>query len=216
MSALPDISKSTATAAMRRVWAMPSAETFSIPPIRALVKSYLHASKVSVDPFARNKRWATHTNDLNPETAAECHMEALEFLSMLKRRGVIADLGLFDPPYSLRQVTECYAGVGVKATATDTQAAWWRGRRDALDALIKPGGVVISCGWNSGGMGTGRGYELVELLVVNHGGVHNDTICTVERKAVSAQVTMFPDLQRISASSGHNSDSAESLVQHLP
>jgi hypothetical protein len=62
---------------MRRVWAMPNASTFDIPPIRALVKKYLHQSKVSVDPFARNKRWATYTNDLNPETAAESHAEVV-------------------------------------------------------------------------------------------------------------------------------------------
>lgn len=79
---------------------MPNGDTFSVPPIGDFVRSYLAASRCSVDPFARNKRWATHTNDLNPETEAEHHMDAEEFLRMLALRGVKADLVIFDPPYS--------------------------------------------------------------------------------------------------------------------
>src|SRR5689334_12284755 len=97
---------------MRRVFAFPSAATFDIPPICGLVKTYLRGSKVSVDPFARNKRWATFTNDLNPETAAESHLDSAEFLESLASAGVQADLVLFDPPYSPRQIKECYDGIG--------------------------------------------------------------------------------------------------------
>jgi hypothetical protein len=31
-------------------------------------------------------------------------------------------------------------------------------------------------------MGKGRGYQMEELLLVAHGGAHNDTIVVVERK----------------------------------
>ena len=48
--------------------------------------------------------------------------------------------------------------------------------------MIRPGGIVVSCGWNSNGMGIKRGYILREVLLVAHGGNHNDTICTVEQK----------------------------------
>jgi hypothetical protein len=37
-------------------------------------------------------------------------------------------------------------------------------------------------GWNSSGIGIKRGFELIEVLLVCHGGSHNDTIVTVERK----------------------------------
>jgi hypothetical protein len=50
---------------------MPNGDTFSVKPIGDFVRSYLDAATVSVDPFARDKRWATHTNDLNPATQAE-------------------------------------------------------------------------------------------------------------------------------------------------
>ena len=55
--------------------------------------------------------------------------------------------------------------------------------RDALDRVMLPGGVVLSFGWQSAGMGIGRGYKLIEILLVAHGGGHNDTICVAERKS---------------------------------
>lgn len=66
---------------------MPSADTFSVKPIGEFVRRYLAASTVSIDPFARNKRWATHTNDLNPKTGAEYHMDAEAFLKHLAQGG---------------------------------------------------------------------------------------------------------------------------------
>jgi len=177
---------------MRRVWAMPDPCTFNIPPIRALVKSYLHKSKVSVDPFARNKRWATHTNDLNPETAAEHHIDAEEFLFSLRDKGVNCDLALFDPPYSPRQMAECYASIGKIATTEDTQnAALYRRVRHALSQILTPDAVVINCGWNSSGMGTQYHMGIIEFLIVCHGSGHNDTIVTVERKIEDRQLSLI-------------------------
>jgi hypothetical protein len=31
-------------------------------------------------------------------------------------------------------------------------------------------------------MGKERGYKPIELIIINHGGAHNDTICIVEQK----------------------------------
>lgn len=46
----------------------------------------------------------------------------------------------------------------------------------------KKDGVVITCGWNSSGIGKVNGFRIVEILLVPHGGWHNDTIITVEKK----------------------------------
>jgi hypothetical protein len=163
---------------MRRVWQMPAADTFDVAAIGALVRKYLRG--VSVDPFARNKRWATYTNDLNPATRAEHHMQAPEFLSMLADQGVTADVVLFDPPYSPRQVAECYAAAGVPVTKTATQnAALYAACRREIRRLCKRGTVVLSFGWNTCGMGSG--FRTEELLIVCHGAAHNDTLCLVER-----------------------------------
>lgn len=171
--------------AFTRAWAMPHHDTFSVKPIGDFVRKYLELSTTSVDPFARNKDWFTHTNDLNPETSAHYHWDAGDFLTHMEMVGVKADLGIFDPPYSPRQISECYKSFGLEVGMKETQsAALYKRVRDSLDPIIAPGGHVLSFGWNTVGMGKGRGYELVEILLVCHGGAHNDTICIAERKVV--------------------------------
>lgn len=169
-----------------RAWAMPTADTFGCKPIGDFVRRHLQG--VSVDPFARNNRMATHTNDLNPNTSADFHMDAEEFLRMLAAEGVKADCILMDPPYSPRQIIECYASAGLKAGMKDTQnAALYARVRNAARALCKPGTVVLSFGWNSCGMGVG--FERQEIMLVAHGGAHNDTICLAE-KMVAQQMEL--------------------------
>lgn len=168
------------TAKITRAWAMPASDTFDCKPIAEFVRRYLHDDDVSVDPFARNKRWATYTNDLNSATEAEHHMDAEAFLVMLSGQGVKANCIILDPPYSPRQISECYAAAGIKAGMQDTQnAALYARVRRAARALCKPGTVVLSFGWNSAGMG--REFDRLETLLVAHGGAHNDTICVADK-----------------------------------
>lgn len=166
-----------------RCFAMPNAETFSVKPIGEFVQRFLAEAEISVDPFARNRSWATYTNDINPNTSAQSHQDAEAFLKELAGRGIKATLGLFDPPYSPRQVSEHYRAAGKEVSAEDTQnGRLYRRVRDALDMVMAPGGIVLSFGWQSIGMGINRGYELFETMLVAHGGGHNDTICIAERK----------------------------------
>lgn len=162
---------------------MPSGDTFDVPPIRDFVQKYLLKSRVSVDPFARNKTWATHTNDLNPETKALHHMDAQAFLEQLASCAVKADLVIFDPPYSPRQISECYRGIGLEVGMKETQsAALYKRVRAAITPICTDDAIVLSFGWNSVGMGVKRGFKLVELMLCCHGGAHNDTICIAEQR----------------------------------
>lgn len=172
---------------------MPSADTFDVGPIGSLVKWYLHHSKVSVDPFARNKRWATYTNDLNPETSADYHMLALDFLRHLVAERVVADLVIFDPPYSIHQAKTCYESFGKGVfTAYDAQnVVRWTDEKEAVSQILQPNGVFIQCGWNSSGLGYLHQTEIEQVLLVCHGPAHNDTIVTVERKLPTAQNGLF-------------------------
>jgi hypothetical protein len=171
---------------------MPSGDTFSVKPIGEFVQRYLSASGVSVDPFARDKRWATHTNDLNPATGADYHMDAEDFLLMLGRQGVKADLIIFDPPYSPRQISECYKSIGMEVGMKETQSALLYQRvRTAIMPICSHDAVVLSFGWNSVGMGKGHNFEQIEIMLCCHGGAHNDTICMAERRLPS-----LPDLFR--------------------
>jgi hypothetical protein len=177
---------------IERVWAMPNHDTFDIPPIGAFVRSYLSAAKVSVDPFARNKQWATHTNDLNPNTSAQYHMDATDFLRMLVLSKVRADLVIIDPPYSPRQVKECYDSIGHKMKQGDALLGAVRKKLKAtIHDVLTPDGVVLHFGWNTVGMGKKLGYELEQILLVCHGSDHNDTICLAERRmAADPQITL--------------------------
>lgn len=162
---------------------MPNAETFSVKPIGEFVQRFLAEAKVSVDPFARNRDWATYTNDINPATSAQSHQDAETFLAELAAKKVSADLVLFDPPYSPRQVMEHYQAAGLRVTQEDTQSGrLFKRVKNAIDPIVAPGGIVLSFGWQSAGMGAARGYELFETMLVAHGGGHNDTICIAERK----------------------------------
>lgn len=170
---------------------MPSIDTFDIAPIGELVKRYLCASKISIDPFARNKRWATYTNDLNPNTAAEYHMPAVDFLRMLLEHRVIADLIIFDPPYTIGQVKQCYESIGLQFMLNDAQQAGiWSIEKDLCYELLDVSGVFIHCGYHSNGMGKQRDMVIDELLLVPHGRNHYDTIVTVEHK-LAHQATLL-------------------------
>ena len=67
-----------------REFAMPNPETFSLAPVSRLLDRWLADVDCIVDPFARNSKRATLRNDLNPNTEADYHMTAEEFLVHLK------------------------------------------------------------------------------------------------------------------------------------
>lgn len=166
---------------MAREWCMPHHETFSISPVRDLLRRYLGAGMVIVDPFARDSEVATVTNDLDPQTKAQHHMDAADFCRKLIGDCVEADIVLFDPPYSPRQMAEVYRKVGLAGRRISQTGGMYKEVRKLLGFMLKRGGLAFSFGWNSSGFGALE-YERVETLLVCHGAAHNDTICVVERK----------------------------------
>lgn len=178
------VQEMTSSPRFSRVWAMPSSETFTVPPIGEFVQRYLAQSAISIDPFARNNDWATYTNDINPNTTAMHHVDAEKFLESMVKLGLAGkvDLAIVDPPYSPRQVSECYREAGIAVGMADTQnAALYARVRAALLPLLTPEAIVLSFGWNSAGMG--KGWKQLEIMLVAHGGAHNDTICLAEQRA---------------------------------
>lgn len=167
---------------IERKWAMPNKNTFSIKPIKELLEEEVDKNKKWVDPFANNSKVATITNDLNTDFDTDYHMDALEFLKMFETGSV--DGVLFDAPYSPRQLSECYKGMGVSLTCKTTQSSFWGNIKKEIGRITKIGGKVITFGWNSGGVGKSNGFEIEKILLVPHGGWHNDTIVVVERKVI--------------------------------
>lgn len=157
---------------------MPNKNTFDIKPIKEIIMKYYHEN--SIDPFANKNKIATITNDLDSAYDTDYHMDALDFLKMFKDKTI--DLVLYDPPYSPRQVSESYKKLDMSVNMQTTQASYWSRQKEEISRIIKDNGIVITCGWNSGGIGKTKGFEIIEILLVPHGGWHNDTIVTVERK----------------------------------
>ena len=156
--------------------------TFTIKPIGELVARYVKDGKGWIDPFAGENSPAEITNDLNPAKPAKYHMHALEFAKMLDGQ---YDGCLFDPPYSLTQIKECYQNIGCEDFMSQDASHFPYDIKREIAKKIKPNGIVICCGWNSGGFGKKLGFEMIEILLVPHGRTHNDTIVTVERKQQS-------------------------------
>ena len=167
-----------------REFGFPNKNTFSVKPIKAFLETEIDAG-LWVDPFVRNsifkdRMWMT--NDLNPEFEADFNIDAIEFLKTIPDESV--DGVLFDPPYSPRQVKECYNAVGRTVTQEDTQSSFYRKIKEEIQRITKPGAKVIRFGWVSSGIGPKFGFEMTKVMLVWHGGNHNDTIITVETKTL--------------------------------
>jgi hypothetical protein len=171
-----------------KAWAQPSAWTFTIKPIAELLARYVPpGGKGWIDPYAGDNSPAEFTNDMNRERKSLYHLEALEFCQQMcasDSRWLWYDGILFDPPYSYRQVSEHYKAAGWKVRSIDTTSRFYSRIMNTVCDKIKSGGYAISFGWNTNGFGKKRGFEQVEILIVAHGGHHNDTLVTVEQKVV--------------------------------
>jgi len=165
---------------------MPNKNTFKIKPIRELIERYIKEVKdknpnaIVIDPFANQSKLADITNDLDNQYDTDYHMDALDFLKMFNDKSI--DMVLYDPPFSPRQVAECYKNLGKTVNMQTTQSSYWSRHKKEISRIVKRNGIVITCGWNSGGIGKTNGFEIVEILLVPHGGWHNDTIVTVDKK----------------------------------
>lgn len=164
---------------IERIWGMPNKNTFDVFPIKKLLEEEVKEG-LWIDPFANKNKVAQITNDLNPEFDTDYHLDALDFLKTFEDNSV--DGILYDPPYSSRQVSECYKDFGYEVTNETTRTTFWTKQKAEITRILKPGGKVISFGWNSGGVGKTNGFTITRILLVPHGGWHNDTICTVEVK----------------------------------
>jgi len=143
---------------IERVWAMPNKRTFDIKPIHQMMqeeywKTGIHCDMIDPFPYDYSKDATDYLIDCESQP-----------------------FGVFDPPYSPRQLKECYNGKG----EYDTKASTWSKWKDLLAEKIN--NKCISFGWNSGGLGKSRGFKITRILLVAHGGMHNDTICTVEER----------------------------------
>jgi len=168
-------------------WAMPNKARFTIPPIRRFIDTWNTGGEI-YDPFCGDSTIAQHRNDIKISG-----IDSLEWLQDQKENS--SDIFLHDPPYTPRQLKECYNSIG--RSLHDTKASYWAKLRDEIVRIVKPGGVVLSFGYGASHVGKTRGfttkdglivlpcdnvdgYDIIDGLMVLHGGNHNATICIAE------------------------------------
>ena len=160
---------------INRVWAMPNKWTFKVKPITELLNKYVGDGVGWIDPFAGTSQYCEFSNDIKENQPN--NMDAIEYLNSLPNgefKGI-----LLDPPYSYRQLFKTYKtnGNNLKVRLVPMTEL-----NNIANEKINRDGYAISFGWNSCGLGLKRGFEIVEILVICHGGHHNDTIVTVEKR----------------------------------
>jgi hypothetical protein len=157
---------------------MPNKWTFLIPSAKKLISRIAGDGTNWADPFAGRSDFAEFRNDLNPGNRQPSCMEAHAFLATIPSKSL--DGVIFDPPYSLTQVSKSYNDIGLQFKGKENPTGGFPLVRDEIVRTVKSGGHVISFGWNTVGMGKKRGGEIIEILIISHGGNRNDTLCTVE------------------------------------
>ena len=127
------------------------------------------------DPFARNCQIGTHTNDIDPDTDAEDHQDALEWL--MRQEDQYFDSVIFDPPFSAIMAERKYEAGHVNIY---TVPGYVSRCFKEITRILKPGGKVLKLGFNST-----RHHHLLDLKrgwLVTFGGNRNDVIMTLWQK----------------------------------
>ena len=145
--------------------------TFSVTPIRVWVEKNCEGRTLNL--FAgKTKLFVDEVrNDLDSDMLADYHLDALAFV--LDWNGEKFNTVLLDPPYAYRKSMEMYKGI---------IASPFRQLKDAIPDILKDNGIVITFGYHSTVMGTGRGFKVERICLFSHGGAIHDTIATIERK----------------------------------
>lgn len=126
------------------------------------------------DPFARNCPIGTHTNDLNPETLAQDHMDALEWLKLQPSN--FFDLVILDPPFSDEANDRIYDHERIHGEKSNiyTQATYFKGIMMEIFRILKPFGRVLRFGYTTSSLC--KGLELMRVWCVNFYSPRNDVL----------------------------------------
>ena len=165
---------------VHRVWAPLNRYTFEIPVVSELLDRYMGDGVGWADPFAGHSAIAEFRNDLDPTSPQPSHEDAKEWVSDLPSglNGVV-----LDPPYTKEQISRHYKEAGKHATSLDTSNNFYARVQDVVAKKVRPDGIVISFGYTGIGLGRGRCFAEVEVLVLVHGAGHYATHVVVEKKS---------------------------------
>jgi len=150
----------------------PDRWTFGADKIRAWVERFLEGRVLNAcagetvlehDPV--------HRNDIDPDVDADTHLDVRALPDELD---TTFDVIVYDPPFTSHQAAATYdqstPGYGTEVV-------------DALHALLRPGGRVLTFGYSTWGMPADRGYRHAAVGLFNTLGRQHDYLGVVSRHA---------------------------------
>lgn len=172
---------------IEHVFSMPNKNTFKMHNINQMLQKETEKG-IWIDPFANSSNWAHIKNELNKEYLTEFHLDALEFLKGVKTESI--DGAIFDPPYSLEQIKRSYKKIGlsiqnIQFKSNSELIEYHNEVKREISRVLKYNGKVICFGWTHigvGGVVEDTQYFINELRIIKHGGMHYDTLITIEIK----------------------------------
>lgn len=163
------------TVEMERWFEVPKKWTFQMPKLRRWVESRLEGDVLNLfGGFTRLDHPGGASilyNDRNLDLEADYRRDSYNLLEWQDAGGRFGTV-ILDPPFTAYQAVRTY---GITRAQEISHA-----REVALYAL-KPGGRIISIGYNSTGMSESRGFVKESIALVNTGASHNDYIALCER-----------------------------------
>jgi hypothetical protein len=147
--------------------------TFEYPPAREFVEERLRGRVLNA---CAGKTHLSHDgeivrNDLSPDREADLHVDVANIAEYFEPNSF--DTVVFDPPFDEKQAETKYDGLH----AMDVYAAL-----EGFNELVRPGGRVITFGWNSWGMRSFPAFERRETVLLQRGPIHRDVIVTVDKR----------------------------------
>lgn len=151
--------------------------TFEYRPARTFVEKRLRGRVLNAcaGKSVLDHDGDVHRNDLNPDIDADTHHDVAELADHLDPQSF--DTVVFDPPFDDLQAADKYDSL----RADNVLAAFRQ-----FSQLLRPGGLVITFGWNSWGMRSHAGFDREETVLFQRGPVKRDVIATVDRRNVGS------------------------------
>ena len=151
----------------------PRKYTFEMPQVRkwveyqcegAVLNLFAGPTKLSIDEVRV---------DADQKMPADYHMDCREFVEYATSQKIKFDTVILDPPYAYRKSKEMYNGNMVgQLPRLKNELSW----------ILSKQAKILQFGYDTVGMGAGRGFEKIGFALICHGGDSKDTLCVVEKK----------------------------------
>jgi hypothetical protein len=150
------------------LYQQPARYTFEMPKLKSWVESWCTGKTLNLFAGKTLLSIDEYRVDSDKDMPADYHGDAADFVETTDMRFQTV---ILDPPYNLRKSREKYQGRYIGSLT--------KIKRN-LPRILDIGGRIISLGYDTVGISNRNGFKKLAIVVVCHGGDHNDTLGVVE------------------------------------